>query len=106
MDCNVNTYAPDGKPMHEIVDELANDNEYFAEKFLEGWQMFTENGNNPIELRDGPQAGWFGFYSLTEQGISIENFESYIAEKSPVTFTDPNVSSNQSQEIKCKKLFP
>jgi len=90
MDCNVNTYAPDGKPMHEIVDELANDNEYFAEKFLEGWQMFTENGNNPADLRDGPQAGWFGFYSLTEQGISIENFETYIAENSPVTFTDPN----------------
>ena len=92
MDCNVNTYAPDGKPMHEIVDELASDNEYFAEKFLEGWQMFTENGNNPAQLRDGPYAGWLGYYSLKEQGVTMGD---YIAENSPVTFTDPKVEINE-----------
>jgi len=91
MECSLNTYAPDGKPMHQIVDELASDNEYFAEMFLEGWQMFTNNGYKSSQLRDGPQAGWLGYYSLTEQGKSIANFASYIAENAPVTFTDPKV---------------
>ena len=36
MHCSHNEYAPDGKPLYEIVDELASDNEVFAEKFLEG----------------------------------------------------------------------
>ena len=27
-------YAPEGKPMYQIVEELAEDNEYFAEVFI------------------------------------------------------------------------
>ena len=91
MQCDVNTYAPDGKPMHEIVDELASDNELWAEKFLEGWQQMTSNGYASNELVDGPQSGWVGHYSLTKQGIAISDFEAYIADNAPVTFTDPEV---------------
>ena len=91
MNCPVNDYAPEGKAMHEIVDELASDNEIFAEKFLEGWQQMTSNGYIEGDLVDGPDNGWIGHYSLTQQGVEIDDFASYIAENSPVTFTDPKV---------------
>ena len=93
MDCPVNDYAPEGKAMHEIVDELASDNEIFAEKFLEGWQQMTSNGYSEGDLIDGPDNGWIGHYSLSQQGVEIENFASYIAENAPVTFTDPEVDN-------------
>ena len=44
MKCGLNDYKPLDRPMHEIIDELATDNELFAEKFLEGWQIMTNNG--------------------------------------------------------------
>ena len=91
MDCNLNTYAPEDKPMHKIVDDLAEDNEYFAERFLDGWQQMTANGYTGGQLVDGPQSGWLGYYSLASQGVNIENFESYIRDNSPLTFTDPEV---------------
>ena len=87
------------KPLHEIVNEMASDNEVFAEKFLEGWQQMTSNGNE--DLRDGPENGWLGYYSLSQQQNlkpklkrlikKYGSFEKYIAAKKPVTFTDPTV---------------
>ena len=91
MDCPVNDYAPDGEPMFKIVDAIASDNELFHEKFLEGWQQMTSNGYSPEDLVDGPDNGWIGHYSLTKQGIEINDYASYIAENKPVTFTDPTV---------------
>ena len=44
MNCGLNNYKPMDRSMHEIIDELATDNEIFAEKFLEGWQLMTNNG--------------------------------------------------------------
>ena len=92
MDCEVNTYSPEGKPMHEIVDDLASDNEYFAEVFLAGWQQMTSNGYGSGELVDGPESGWTGHYSLTQQGVDVGDFAEYIRQNKPVTFTDPKVS--------------
>merc|ERR1711972_1186432 len=74
--------------MHQIIDDLASDNEYFAEKFLESYGMMISNGYTESELTDGPQNGWLGHYSLSQQGIDVGDFTSYIAENSPVTFTD------------------
>ena len=91
MQCEFNTYAPEGKPMHQIVDEFASDNELWAEKFMEGWQQMIANGYAADELEDGPQNGWIGHYSLAKQGVEISDFESFIAENAPVTFTDPTV---------------
>jgi len=88
MKCNLNDYAPEGKPMHEIIEDLASDNEYFAEKFLESYGMMISNGYS--KLNDGPQNGWLGYYSLSQQGIDVGDFTSYIAANSPVTFTDKN----------------
>ena len=70
MQCGLNDYAPDGgPPMHQIIDELASDNEYFADTFLEGWQQMTSNGYSSDELQNGPDNGWLGHYSLTQQGV-------------------------------------
>ena len=91
MKCNLNDYAPEGTPMHQIIDDLASDNEYFAEKFLESYGMMISNGYTKSELTDGPQNGWFGHYSLSQQGIDVGDFTSYIAENSPVKFTDKKV---------------
>ena len=44
MKCGLNMHKPVDRPMHEVIDELATDNELFAEKFLEGWQIMTNNG--------------------------------------------------------------
>ena len=76
--------------MHEIVDKLASDNEYWAEQFLEAWTIMTTNGNTG--LTEGPQSSWLGHYSLTQQGVNVGDFETYIADNSPVTFTDPTVN--------------
>ena len=79
--------------MTDIVEDLAYDNEIFAEKFLEGWHQMTINGQS--NLVDGPDNSWLGHYSLTQQGKTEHlaiSFEEFIAENSPVTFTDPAVS--------------
>lgn len=89
MNCSKNQYAPEGTPLHQVVDELAADNEYWAEMFLEGWHGMVTNQYTEGELRDGPESGWFGHYSLTEQGIAVGDFAEYIERNKPVYFTDP-----------------
>ena len=86
MDCEKNEETAG------IVEELASDNEHFAKLFLEGWQMMVANGYSESELIDGPENAWIGYYSLTNQGIEIDDFASYIENNAPVTFTDPTVS--------------
>ena len=55
--------------------------------------MICEPGRYTEEELDvGPQSGWLGHYSLTEQGVSVGDFETYIQQNKPVVFTDPNVS--------------
>ena len=46
MQCGVNEYTPTGssQALYEMVDDLALDNEVFAENFMEGWQVMTTNG--------------------------------------------------------------
>ena len=97
MECNLNTYAPEGKPMHQIIEELASDNEHFAETFLEAFGMMASNGYSDSDLKDGPQNGWFGHYSLSQQGIKFRNFARYIKKNSPVTFTDKKVGLSMNQ---------
>ena len=97
MECGVNNYAPEGRALHEIVDDLASDNEHFAEKFFEGWNLMTSNGYSEDELVDGPENGWFGYNSLAEQDINIDDFETYIANNSPVWFTSPKVFQPNSK---------
>ena len=46
MVCGVNEYIPEGedKPVYQVVDELAADNELFAENFLDSWHIMTTHG--------------------------------------------------------------
>ena len=92
--------------MHEIVDEFASDNEVWAEKFLEGWQQMTSNGYESEDLVDGPQNGWIGYYSLTKQCVEIPDFEAFIADNAPVTFTDPMVTKPYETKVKTFDYFP
>ena len=82
----------------QIVADMANDNAYWAEKFLEAWQIMTTNGDRTadgtIALTEGPQSGWFGHYSLYKQGINPDDLEAYITSMAPLTWTDPTVVSN------------
>jgi len=81
-----------GVELHEIIDEMANDNENFASRFLEGWHQMTTNGYSDSDLVNGPDNGWLGHYSLTEQGKTEHlgmNFEDFVSENGPVIFTDP-----------------
>lgn len=91
MKCGLNTYVPVGerKAMHQIVDEFASNNTYWAEKFLEGWDLMTTNGY--VNLNDGPEAGWFGYYSLQKQNKVPTDYTKYIEEHFPLTWTDPTV---------------
>ena len=52
MVCGKNEYIPEGedKPVYEVVDELAKDNELFAEHFLDGWHIMTTHGYAEAEL--------------------------------------------------------
>ena len=94
MKCATNDYVPEGgnRTMSDIISEFAEDNEFFAEKFMEGWQEMASNGY-ATELEDGPESSWLGHYSLSQklkkQGGSITpDFESYIQDNKPVWFTD------------------
>merc|ERR1712018_53379 len=90
MQCEVNDYAADGgRPAYEIVDEMASDNAVFTENFLEGWQQMISNGYTDTDLADSPHNGWLGYYSLSQQGYQIGDFEAYISDNAPVDFTDP-----------------
>ena len=61
--------------------------------------MICEPGRyTEAELDVGPQSGWLGHYSLTEQGVSVGDFESFIQQNKPVVFTDPNVSLNSLKQ--------
>ena len=53
----------------------------------------TSNGYTADELVDGPQNSWIGHYSLAQQGVDVGDFESFITENAPVTFTDATVRS-------------
>ena len=62
--------------------------------------MICEPGRYTEEELDvGPQSGWLGHYSLTEQGVSVGDFETYIQQNKPVVFTDPNVSLDSSAKL-------
>ena len=94
MVCGVNEYIPEGedKPVYQVVDELAADNELFAEHFLDGWHIMTTHGYAETELNDGPQNSWMGYERLAAQGVVIDDYEKYISENKPVDFVDPKVT--------------
>ena len=104
MHCDKVVDEFDGKLVTEIIDEFATDNEKWAIEFLSGWHQMTTNGYADSDLVDGPENGWLGYYSLTQQSGNENlqmSFADYIAENAPVTFTDPavNIYSNWKYSV-------
>ena len=79
--------------MSELVQACQKNISY---TFLDGWHQMSINGYTDEELVDGPQNGWMGYYSLSQQGVDVGDFETYIDANAPVTFTDINVSAGSS----------
>ena len=64
-DCPLNDYAPEGKALHEIVEEMADDHDIFARNFLAGYERMIENGyDSDVELEVAPVNSWFGYYTM------------------------------------------
>ena len=77
----------------KLIDRFATDNQFWSKKFLRGWYQMTTNGQN--NLVEGPENGWLGYYSLTQQHKTEHlqmSFADYIGQNAPVTFTDPKVN--------------
>lgn len=92
MQCDKVADSFDGIQTSEIIDNFATDNELWAKNFLSGWHQMITNGYSKSDLVDGPENGWLGYYSLTQQapGSRLQmSFADYIAENTPVTFIDP-----------------
>ena len=60
--CGKNKYAPEGVPIYQIVEELADDQDVWAESFFDGWKIMQSNGYD--NLQDGPQEAWLGYQLL------------------------------------------
>ena len=71
---------------------FASDQQYWALRFLEAWDLMQTNGYS--ELQAGPEAGWLGYYSLAKQGrLAGAGLEQLIAEagEDGLVWTDPEV---------------
>ena len=109
-ECPLNEYAPDGTPLHKIVEDLADDHDYFGRMFLEGFERMTTNGYDENDLNDAVYNAWFGYYTMagkSRRNISthltyfdsgqdrfteaMEMFEEYIDSNAPVVMTNPDV---------------
>ena len=63
-ECPLNDYAPSGRALHQIVEDLADDHDYFGRMFLEGFERMTTNGYTDQDLNDAVEEGWFGYYTM------------------------------------------
>ena len=64
--CPLNDYAPEGKALHKIVEEMADDHDIFSKKLLDAYEKMIQNGYDysTHELRDAPINSWFGYYTM------------------------------------------
>ena len=61
----------DGKPIHQIVEEFADDHDVWAKAFLEAWPRMQDAGYSASDLTEGLQNSWLGYYHLLEMGAEI-----------------------------------
>ena len=64
IDCPKNMYAPEGKPISQIVEEFAVDHDGWAKTFLNAWHKMQANGYGEDKLNDGPKSSWLGYSFL------------------------------------------
>jgi len=59
VDCEKNSYAPEGEPLHQIVEEFADNQEAWFKDFLTAFDKMSNNGYADGELVEGP-SNWIG----------------------------------------------
>ena len=68
--CPLNDYAPEGKALHKIIEEMADDHDIFAKKLLDAYEKMIQNGYDSMqELLDAPINSWFGYYTMESKYI-------------------------------------
>ena len=68
--CPVQSFEDEtGKPLHEIVEEFADDHDVWASHFLDAFQRMQSIGYT--NLTDGPENSWLGYYKLVEMGADL-----------------------------------
>merc|ERR1712223_191525 len=95
------------KPIHQIVEEFADDHDVWASAFLDGWGRMQEAGYSASDLTEGKENSWLGYYHLLDMGANLEdNFERFIRRNKPVVFTseavDPYVCGHQARRCETK----
>ena len=58
----------EGKPIHEIVEEFADDHDVWADAFLDAWTRMQSIGYKDSDLTIGPDNSWLGYYNLIDMG--------------------------------------
>ena len=85
MECSKQTY----QNLSDIVDRFASDQQYWSIRFMEAWDIMATNGYT--DLKEGPKAGWFGYYSLKKQDrVLTEELEAQM-NNGGLVWTDPKV---------------
>ena len=68
--CPVQVFEDEnGQPLHEIVEEFADDHDVWASHFLDAFQRMQNIGYD--NLKDGPENSWLGYYKLVEMGADL-----------------------------------
>ena len=60
--CPLNDFTPEGKALHRIVEEMAEDHDMFGARLLAGFERMIENGYE--DLQEAPVNSWFGYYTM------------------------------------------
>ena len=78
----------------KFVEDTADDHDVFGQNLLAGFERMIQNGYDPIlDLQDAPTNSWFGYYTMENQdrfSNALDNFEEFVVDNVPLTFTDPN----------------
>jgi len=56
VNCGLNQYAPEGEPLHQIVEDYADHQDTWIQDFITAFDKMSKNGNT--DLVDGPTS-WF-----------------------------------------------
>ena len=56
IDCPLQTYAPEGEPLHAVVEEYAEDQDAWLRDFLPTLELML--GNGATGLQEAPGAWW------------------------------------------------
>ena len=62
--CPLNDYAPEGVPLFQLVEDMADDHDLWAAHLLAGYEKMIENGYQHHQLKDAPENSWFGYYTM------------------------------------------